>query len=325
LIWNIPIYGLSEIEVRAHAAKVVIKQGDSSGTLKVSILGGKEGLWRHEVQSILVSGGISNTSASGSASSGSNLNSNESLSKVLKITGPEEGISIEDTILSIELPPGAPSSKFAFEEVRAELQGVSKLTLSALKGKITGKNTGEGIKYFMQKGDIQSTKHTGTLEIESFGGKISISESQGATKIKLFSGDLVLEKNTGALSIESYSSSAKISDHQGNVNLQWGKGNLVINEFAGRLEGTSADGQLQIQLKTDSLIDLNAIRGKVSVKLPASSGASLNLKSVSGELILPGTLKPTREGRFRVVHSKLPGTQKGSVAIHSDEASIVIR
>lgn len=305
LLWDIPTQGVSEIQVRARAAKLVIKQGSLANTLKVSILGGKEDQWRQQVQAQEMNEGVG--------------------MKILKITGPEDGITVEDTILSLELPAMAIPSKFVFEEVRAELQSVTKLTLSALKGKIVGRNTGDGVKYFMQKGEIHSQKHTGNLEIESFGGKVSVSEGQGPFKVKLFSGDLVLEKNSAALTLESYSSTAKITEQQGNVSLQWGKGSLVMNEFSGRLEGTSADGQLKLQVKPESLIDLQTTRGSVNVSLPTSSGASLNLRSASGDLSLPNSIKPTREGRFRIVRAKLPGTQKGSVAIRSDEANIVIR
>lgn len=319
LIWDIPTQGVGEIQVRARAAKLVVKQGTAANTLKVSILGGKEDQWRQEVQNQEMNG-TGSTSAGGTSSIPSDVGL-----KILKITGPEEGITVEDTIVSLELPATALQSKFVFEEVRAELQSVAKMTLSALKGKIVGRNTGDGVKYFMQKGEIQSQKHTGNLEIESFGGKVSVSEGQGPLKVKLFSGDLVLEKNSATLTLESFSSSAKITDQQGNVSLQWGKGSLMISDFAGRFEGTSADGQLKLQVKPESLIDLQATRGTVNVTLPASSGASLNLRSASGDLSLPNSIKPTREGRFRVVRTKLPGSQKGSVSIRSDEANIVIR
>lgn len=325
LIWDIPTQGVSEIQVRARAAKLVVKQGTAANTLKVSIMGGKEDQWRQELQTVEVNGSNSNSSSGFFSSGSTSSSSSSSTSKVLNITGPEEGITVEGSIVSLELPTTAIQSKFVFEDVRAELNSVAKLTLSTLKGKIVGRSTGDGVKYFMQKGEINSQKHTGSLEIESFGGKVSVAEGQGPLKVKLFSGDLVLEKNNAALTLESYSSSAKITDQQGNVSLQWGKGSLVMNDFTGRLEGTSADGQLKLQIKPESLIDLQATRGTVSVILPASSGASLNLRSASGELSLPSSIKPAREGRFRIVRTKLPGSQKGSVAIRADEANIVIR
>ncbi len=307
VVWDIPLQGVNEIQVRARAAKLVLKQGSTSTSLKVSILGGREESWRQEVQNM--------DSGSSSAEWGG---------KTLKITGPEEGIGVEETILSLELPTNSVTSKFVFEEVRADLQGVSKVLISALKGKIIGRGTGREVKYFMQKGDIQSSKHNGDLEIESFGGKVVISEGQGPIKLKLFNGDLSLEKNIGDLSLESYSSSAKLIQHQGHVSLQWGKGRLLASDFMGRFEGTSLEGQLQLQVKPDSLVDLQAVRGKVSVRLPTSSGASLHLRSLSGELSLPGSMKPVREGRYRVLRTKLAGSQKGSVNLRSEEASLSI-
>lgn len=297
VIWDIPAAGLQELQVRARAAKLVVKQVEGATTVKVSVLGSKEDSWSHEILS----------------------------NKVLKITGPEEGITVEDSILSLEIPAGTLVSKMGFEEVRADLQSVTKLSLTALKGKIQAHNTGEGVKLFLQKGDIQCQKNSGSLEIESFSGKVSISEGVAPIKLKLFNGELIFDKNSSALTIESQSATAKITEQTGNVSLLWGRGNFVMNDFSGRLEGTSSDGHLQIQLKPDASLDLQAQRGRVSVSLPYSSGATLNLKSVAGEMSLPHALKPSRDGRFKILRSKLPGTQKGSVAIRSEDATIIIK
>lgn len=300
--WDIPAQGIQQILLRAKSAKVLIKPAGGA-LIRVMIHGPKEMVWTQEVQ---MSEGVDS-------------------SKILMISGPEEGIVMGDSFVSIEIPKEISNTKIILEEVKAELQSVSQVQVSALKGQISGVNTGEGIRYYLQRGEIQSLQHKGQLEIESFGGKISIKEGQGNVKVQLFSGDLTIEKNQGRVQIESQSSVARIKEQQGVISLQWGKGLFTLQEFSGRLEGTSNDGQLQIQVKPDSIVDLQAGRGKVNVTLPSGSGASLNLKTVSGELAVPGSLKSSREGKFRIARGKLPGTLKGSVNVRAEEASITVK
>lgn len=293
--WEIPSFGVQDIQVRARAAKLTVQKTEGTN-IHVSISGQNEQSWQHELQ-----------------------NSN------LVITGPEEGASPEETKILIEIPSSISQSHFVFEDVRADIKAVSRLSITALKGRISASSTGEGVKYFMQKGEILSAQHNGSLEVESYGGKITINDGQGAVKVRLFAGDLTINKNQGSLHLESNSSSAKINGLQGNLSLLWGRGNLNLTEFVGRMEGVSSDGQLQLQLKAEAMVDLQADRGKVNVSLPSDSGALVNVRTASGSITVPGPIKSGREGRFRVARGRLVGASKGSITIRSDDASIGIR
>ncbi len=293
--WEIPSQGVQELQVRAKAAKVTLQKSEGA-VIRIQVTGPKEAQWQQELQN-----------------------------SVLKLTGPEEGLSTEDTVVVIELPTGSVSSKIVFDEVRAELQSVSRVSVTAIKGRIIGRLTGDNVKLSLQKGEIQSFQHAGALEIENFGGKVTITEGQGSLKVRLFSGDLVIEKNVGSLNLESYASSAKMSGQQGLLSLQWGKGNLSLSDFSGRLEGVSNDGQLQLQIKPETLIDLQANKGRVNVTLPQDSGAQLNVRSGTGEVVVPGPLKASREGRFRVARGKLVGSVKGSVTVRAEDASVYVK
>lgn len=300
--WDIPSMGILEIQLRTKAAKIIVKPSDNS-QIKVTITGPKELEWVQEQINI---------------ESAANR-------KILKITGPEEGVSVADTTVILGLPRESISTKLVFEEVQADLQSVAQVQVTALKGQITSRSTGDGVHYVLQKGEIQSFQHRGALEIESFGGKVQVKEGQAHLKVQVFSGNILLEKNAGRLQLESQSSSAKIAEHQGVVSLQWGKGSLAISDFSGRIEGTSLEGQLQLQVKPESIIDLQAGRGRVSVALPPGSGASLNVKTVTGDLSVPQPLKPAREGKYRMARGKLAGAHKGSVTIRAEDASIVVK
>jgi DUF4097 and DUF4098 domain-containing protein YvlB len=293
--WEIPHQELQELQLRAKAGKLLVRRTEGA-MIKVRIEGSAASTWSQDVRN-----------------------------GVLSIVGPEENTSVEDSSITIELPLGAYVATFVFEDVRAELQNVSRVTVHALKGQIIGRSTGEGVHYFMQKGEIQSFKHTGALEIENFGGKVTVTDGQSSFKVRLFSGDLQIEKNLGSLLLESHSSTAKIRQQHGIVGLQWGKGTLTMEDFSGRLEGTSSDGQLLFKVNPDSVIDLQATRGKVNVNLPTNSGAKLNLRTVAGEVSVPSPLRVAREGRFRVAKGVLSGALKGSINIRTEEATIGIR
>lgn len=293
--WEIPSQGLQEVVIRGRVAKLQVQRGDDA-MVRVSVSGANEKNWQQDLQN-----------------------------NILKISGPDEAGPMEETKLVVQIPATVQRSEFIFEEVRAEVKGLSRFTMTAMKGKISGEDTGEGVRYFLQKGEIQSTRHQGALEIESYSAKVTINDGLGALKIRLFGGELLLNTNQGALNLESHSAAMKINGQQGILHLQLGKGSLVLNDFSGRLEGVSADGQLQINLKPDAMIDLQADRGKVSVVLPGDSGANINVRSVTGAITVPGPLKAAREGRYRVAKGRLSGTFKGSVNIRADEANVGIR
>ncbi len=293
--WEIPGQGIQEILIRAKAAKLLVQKSNSP-SIRVNVTGARDSAWVQEVHN-----------------------------GVLNVVGPENGITVDDTAVILEIPAGIINSSLVFEEVRAELQSVSRVMINSLKGKITARSTGDSVKIFMQKGEVQSYQPMGALDIESFAGKISVSDGQGALKIRLFNGDLIIDKNMGSINLESQSSSAKITGQQGIVNLQWGKGRLVMSDFSGRLAGTSSDGQLHLHIKPDTMVDLQANRGRVTVNLPSDSGASLNVRSATGDVAVPGPLKVSREGRFRVARGKLVGALKGSITIRAEDASIGIR
>ncbi|MEY4617713.1 MAG: hypothetical protein RJB66_2673 [Pseudomonadota bacterium] len=293
--WEIPSSGVQVVQVRARAAKVVVEKNHGS-TIRVSISGLGEQSWQHELQT-------------------SNL----------LISGPEDLGTTEETKITLGIPDSITQTQLVFEDIRADLKSVSRLVVTALKGRISVSAAGENVKFFMEKGEIISAQHLGSMEIESYGGKITINDGQGPLKIRLFGGDLAVTKSQGSINLESNASSAKINGLQGNLSLLWGKGTFQLMDFSGRFEGVSRDGQLQLQLKPEAMVDLQAERGKVNINLPSDSGAAVNVRTVSGSLSVPGPIKSGREGRFRVARGKLVGASKGSITIRSDDASVGIR
>lgn len=293
--WEFSDQGIREIRVQGKAAKVQLTQVEGA-LLRVSVSGKNESAWHQELQN-----------------------------GVLKVEGASDAGSVEGSSLMIEIPKGAISSSVVLEEGNIDLKGVSRVAVNLLKGKIVASQTGEGMRYFMQKGEVQSRQQSGALEIESYGGKIMLSEGQGPVKIRLFNGEIAMAKNMGSLSLDSFSSSAKIDAQQGAVSLHWGKGALSFADFSGRVEGVSEDGQIQIQTKSEAMVDLQAMRGRVQIHLPKDSGATLNVRSSGGEVSLPSSIKLAREGKVRVARGKLGGAIKGSINIRTEEASIGIR
>ncbi len=286
---------VQEVNLRAKAAHIVIQKSAGS-MVRLNIQGAKENLWNQEIQGT-----------------------------TLTIVGPEDGLTVNDVKVVVEIPQGIMQSYFSFEDVNAEILGASRVTLQALRGKVAAKSTGEATRIFLQKGEISGQDFNGSLEIECFNGKVQILNGQSSLKLRQFSGDFNIVKNSGTIKLEAQNVQGKILGQQGLVSMNWGKGSLQLLDFSGRAEGTSMDGLLTFGLKPESLIDLQAVRGKVSVELPRESGASLNIRSVSGELNGPSSIRPAREGRFKVIRGKMAGSLKGSVVVSSEEASVTVR
>lgn len=290
-----PVAEFKELRVQAKAARVVIQKTEGS-SLRIDITGLRESAWKQEKEGDL-----------------------------LILTGPDFGGGVNDSTLTLGVPASSPSVTLVFEEVQAEIEGLSRFSLSALRGKVNGRQWGEGARIFLQTGEVNCYRPTGGVEMESFGAKILVNDGRGPMKVRLFNGDLQMDRNEGGLFLDAFSSTAKINGHRGSLNLNWGKGDLNVTDFTGRVDGQSQSGQIVLGLKNESHVELQAGTGKVSVRLPPQSGSQINLRTNLGTLSVPEAVRSGREGRFKVARGRLTGGVKGSVVIRSDEAAISVR
>jgi hypothetical protein len=302
--WEFPSSVINEVLVTGSGVNLQVNQGPADSTIKVTVGGSQENQWlssvdgnRIKVQNL---GTFNNSNNSGSSGG-------------------------QETNIQIQLPPGK-KMIIGLNEGRVNLgPQVGSLFIRILKGQVTAQKTTEILQIFIQKGNVVVESHQGDLKIESYAAKIMVKNSQGSLDITNFMGETILEKPNSRVNIQSRFGNAKILGSKAGVNFDWGQGQLSVVELAGRCEGNLENGSLIVNALVDSEIEVNAIKGKVQVSLPNSSGAWLNLRTSSNELIAPSPLKSAKDAKYSFIKGRLSGTNKGSVIIHGEETSVIVR
>lgn len=194
------------------------------------------------------------------------------------------------------------------------------------KGKIQTKDCIASLKLHSQTGEISAQDNQGRLEINTYKAKISARNHDGAMTIDNFAGETVLEKNKGAIELNIGQGNAKLTQNAGALQFDVQKGNLNVLAQAGRIEGQNGEGSLTLASAGESDVNVKSKSGRVVVQTPAGTGPLLNVSTAEGELALPGSLRPNHDGSGKSFRGRMAGSgAKGSVVVHSQQGSIVIR
>ncbi len=194
------------------------------------------------------------------------------------------------------------------------------------KGKIQTKDCVAALKIHSQSGEVLVQGNHGRLEINTYKAKVIVRNQDGALNVDNFAGETLLEKNKGAVEINVGQGAAKLMQNSGSLQFDMQKGNLTVSAHSGRIEGQNGEGNLTLSSVGESDVSVKSKSGRVVVQTPAGSGALLNVSTAEGELALPGSLRPNHDGSGKSFRGRMAGVgAKGSVVVHSQQGSIVIR
>lgn len=200
------------------------------------------------------------------------------------------------------------------------------LKVSLTQGRVASVGGAGTMQVYVQKGDVSVSDHLGKVEADSYSGSMNLKNIQGDVEASLFSGQLNIEKVRGFLSVSAQQSAAKINQSNGTVQFESGKGSLNIQGFQGRIEGQSQDAAVNIGMTLDSEVDVKSKSGKISIQTPAGSGATLNLMTVEGEIVVPAGLRVTKLSAEKSVRGRLRGdAPRGSIFVRSQEGTISVK
>lgn len=200
------------------------------------------------------------------------------------------------------------------------------LKVSVAQGRVSSLNGSGSLNIYVQKGDVNVSDHTGKVDADSYSGTMALKNIQGDVSASLFSGQLQIEKVRGFLTLATQQSNSKINQGTGTIQFENGRGALNIQGFQGRMEGQNQEGSVNVTMTLDSELDVKAKSGRVNVQVPASSGMSLNLMTVEGEIVVPSELKVTKLSAEKSVRGRLRGdAQRGSVFVRSQDGTISVK
>ncbi|UOF01940.1 DUF4097 family beta strand repeat-containing protein [Bdellovibrio reynosensis] len=200
------------------------------------------------------------------------------------------------------------------------------LKVSMTQGRVNSSAGGGSLQVYLQKGDITIADHTGKVETDSYTGTTTLRNIQGDIDTNVFAGQVQMEKTRGFIKLATQQANAKLNQGSGAVQFENGRGALNIQGFSGRTEGQNQDGSVTIVMTLDSEVDVKSKAGKISVQTPPASGASLNLLTVEGEIVVPPELKVTKLSAEKSVRGRLRGdAQKASIFVRSQEGTISVK
>ena len=200
------------------------------------------------------------------------------------------------------------------------------LKVSMTQGHIVSNGGNGSIDTYVQKGDILILDHTGKINADVYAGNLTIKNAQGDIDASLFTGPLLIEKSHGFCTVQSQIGPAKIAQGTGTLQIENGKGTFAVESYAGRIDGQNQDGTISVKMVLDSEVDIKSKAGKVQVQAAPSSGASVNLLTVEGDIFVPAELKVNKISSEKSVRGRLRGEgQRGSIFVRSQDGTIVVK
>ncbi|MDX2111946.1 MAG: DUF4097 family beta strand repeat-containing protein [Verrucomicrobiota bacterium] len=153
-------------------------------------------------------------------------------------------------------------------------------------------------------GDVKATGIQGNHNLTSTSGKVSTLKCAGDHNLKTTSGDIQMNDCTGDFTVQSTSGTVglkncpgkhtlssvsgdiRVRDGHGALQLKSTSGEILVENTPGAHHAKSSSGDIKLLIPggLDTPTTVSSTSGDVVVKVPASSLASIALKTVSGNL-----------------------------------------
>lgn len=219
--------------------------------------------------------------------------------------------------VDVQLRNGSITAQKWIKDIRVSLSQGGRISLIGGVG---------ALNLYTHKGEVNVQDHSGIVRADSYSGHMTLKNIQGNIDASLFSGPLVVEKSQGFCALSSRVGPVKVAQSSGTLSFENGKGVLSILGFAGRIDGQNQDGSVVVQMALDSEVDIKSKTGRIQITAPASSGSSVNLTTVDGDIFVPNELRVNKLSSEKNVRGRLRGdSQRGSILVRSQEGSIVVK
>ncbi len=211
---------------------------------------------------------------------------------------------------------------------RSGLEADANLRVSVPKGKNVALYLGVGkafvsnvdgvIRVWVASADVAADRTRGSLQVESGSGNVDLRTASGNVSLATGSGDLTVSGVDG--------SSLKLETGSGNVTLTDGKAPSVhIETGSGDIEATASSGD-ELSFETGSgntfrTVHIETGSGDVTLKVPPTLGAEVDLDTGSGDIDLGGLTLQVR----RIEHDHVQGILgdgKGRLSVETGSGDV---
>jgi hypothetical protein len=213
----------------------------------------------------------------------------------------------------------------AYADLRVSVPSGKNVALYLGVGKVFVTNVDGAIRVWVASADVAADRTKGSLRVESGSGNVDVRTAAGDVNLETGSGDITLAGMNG--------SSLRLDTGSGNVTLTDGKAaTLHVETGSGEIEATATSGD-ELSFETGSgnvevalVTTFRSVRietgsGDVTLKVPPTLGAEVDLDTGSGDIDLGGLTLQVR----RVAHDHVTGTLgdgKGRVSVETGSGDV---
>lgn len=189
------------------------------------------------------------------------------------------------------------------------------LRLHGGKGEATLRNS---------SGELSVVGREGNIVVDCFNSKVQLTNIKGKIDLENFTGETRVAELEGGLHLVTTAGQVKIDGLKGRLDFQNIRANLMIDKLSGELRGQSGGGSVTANVFGDADVRIQSKEGNINLTLP-NSGASVNVATAEGQLVLPAFLAVTRSPNLKSSKGKLRGEVAGSVFVRTTEGNIRIK
>jgi hypothetical protein len=196
----------------------------------------------------------------------------------------------------------------AYADLRVTVPAGKSIGLFLGVGKAFVTNVDGNIRVSVASADVAADRTRGTLRVGTGSGNVDLRSASGEVKLETGSGDVTVSGMQGT--------SLRLSTGSGNVTLTDGKaGDVHVETGSGDIEATSSSGD-DLSFETGSgnvnvalvatfrQVRIETGSGDVTLKVPPTVGAEVDLDTGSGDIDLGGLTLQVR----RIEHDHVTGT-----------------
>lgn len=301
---GVPLQEGDRILLTGANAQVIVTA--TGGPRQLTLKGATEGGWSWQRQGSVIE------------IQGPVADSRRGLQDQLKNPGPRAQIEISG--------PSIPTEIHLRDGIVNLMQGSQEARVHLRNGRIVSMGRSGSLKASLNKGEISVNDGSGALDLDIYQGNVVLKNLQVEGDVQVFGGQISIDQSRGRLSLTSSNAVTRIQKFTGTLQMENGKGIFTGTDLQGRVEGTSAEGAVNLKIIGETEVHLKTQAARVQVNLPAASGALLNLATAEGDLLVPSELKVVRTASEKSVKGRVKGeTGKVSVTVRSQEGSIVVK
>lgn len=213
----------------------------------------------------------------------------------------------------------------AYADLRVAVPAGKTINVNLGVGKAFVSNVDGDIRVYVASADVAADRTRGTLRLSTGSGNVDLRTASGDVTLQTGSGDLTVSGMQGTrLHLETGSGNVTLTDGKaGTVSVETGSGDIDATSSSGdELSFETGSGNVDVALvNTFRMLSIQTGSGDVTLRVPPTVGAEVDLETGSGDIDLGGLTLQVR----RIEHDRVSGTLgdgKGRLSVETGSGNV---